>query len=310
MKNNSYRITILLYLGILILPLAFYYSFHQLKLLEEGSLVVRELGRNGGEVLLVPQINNPAERKKELEKVEQGLKGIESWFVRNDSSEYYVGKSTPLQDYRRLVNCVEELKNNPDLEKAKGCWRQSRELSFAVERMVALRTDHLRNALWLTLAGSMLLLLLLVFFVRAYIHQQLKKEALRDEETGLFNRKYIRAALANLLAQGGRSGQPLSTLYCRIGRFNSLPSEKQEALLRELGEFLSRSVRESDIAARYETDSFLVVLSNTDEEGAKVFEDRLMEEMAKILERYGVSPEVKVATAKSGEKEEEFLAKL
>ncbi|WP_457608369.1 GGDEF domain-containing protein [Nitratifractor sp.] len=311
-KMYIHRITGVLYIGIIAIPLMFFVVFSQINQLESGTQVIRELGRSGGEMLSLPQITNSEERKRIVENVDRKMASVKEWFVHNNDSLFYVGSKTPLKDYGELAFCWDGLKKAPSPGHALRCWKKAKSLTFAVERTVALQMERLKNILYLTVAGTMLLLLLLVVFVRAYMHQQAKKLAIRDEETGLHNRKYCREVLESLLAQASRRHHPLSALYMKIERFEDYSEEQREGVLRALGSFLNNETRESDVACRIEENGFAVWLPETTKEGAKVFEKRLREgaeaELGKVFE--GFTLRMEITESEKDDDVESFLARV
>ena len=314
-ENKGFKITLLLYLGILIFPIAFYYSFSQLNTLERGGYTLRELSRDGGDMLLLPLLEDNASRVRKIQQIDKSLQALKPWFVENDrgtSLKYYVGDQTPLKDYNTLIHCWMSLKKDISHRKAIQCWQKVKEIGFAVERLDALRLDHLRNSLYLTLAGAMALLVLLVFAVRSYIDYQLKKQALHDEETGLYNRKYCRSVLKHMVAQAHRQMQPLSVLKLKIRGLEKYDDETLERLLRRFGEYLNRGLRGSDIACRYATNSFWLLLPNTPSNGVEALKTRLLEKMKKEFdgEFADFDLEVSVGFLREEESEERFVHRI
>lgn len=315
MEDRGFKITILLYLGILILPVAFFYSFSQLNTLEKGGYTLRELSRDGGDMLLLPLLTDKGSREEKIRQIDKSLHSLRPWFVKNDrgaSLRYYLGDQTPLKDYNALMQCWEDLKKDISRTKAIRCWRKVKEMGFAVERLDALRLDHLRNSLYLTLAGSMALLLLLVFAVRSYIDYQLKQQALHDETTGLYNRKYCLSALKHMVAQSHRQKQPLSILKLKIHKLDAYDDETLERLLRRFGEYLNRGLRGSDIACRYADNNFWILLPNTPPEGVEALKTRLLENMKKEFseEFTGFNLETSIGLLESEESEEAFVRRI
>ena len=105
------------------------------------------------------------------------------------------------------------------------------------------------------------------------LREQLKREAIHDPLTGLYNRRYMEEALVQEMSRAKRHQTQIGIFMLDIDHFklfNDLHGHKVgDAVLRELGAFLRLSVRREDIACRYGGEEFLVILPNTSLEHAR-----------------------------------------
>lgn len=117
----------------------------------------------------------------------------------------------------------------------------------------------------------------------AWLHEQLKAQAIRDGKTGLFNHDHFlerfRIELDRVLRQKGQ----LSLLMADIDdykRYNDTYGHLMgDRALRIIGSVLRRLARSSDVAARYGGEEFALILPDTDAPGALVFAERLRREV-------------------------------
>ena len=100
-----------------------------------------------------------------------------------------------------------------------------------------------------------------------------------DEETGLYNFKSFRWLLRGDVNRLKRYGRPLSIIFFRLenleefrGRYEELDEIK---LVREIGLFLRKVVRESDYIGRYSDNEIAISLPETDREGCATLFSRL-----------------------------------
>jgi diguanylate cyclase (GGDEF)-like protein len=154
---------------------------------------------------------------------------------------------------------------------------------------------------------AMILALLMIYLVRAYIRQQMKKHAIYDHETKLFNKKYFCAELKTSCARAVRNNAPLSLLTISIddfGKESKQYGQKLQAyILKTFGGLITSVIRESDVACRYDENHFSILLPDTSEDNALVLEKRVRETLEK--HDFGVIPELnfKFATAHLNYKE-------
>jgi diguanylate cyclase (GGDEF)-like protein len=96
------------------------------------------------------------------------------------------------------------------------------------------------------------------------LREELRRQALRDPLTGLYNRRYLDESFAREITRAARQKQPVSVLAVDIDhfkRFNDTWGHAAgDAILREVGRLLETSVRASDIAARAGGEEFVLVL--------------------------------------------------
>lgn len=133
--------------------------------------------------------------------------------------------------------------------------------------------------------------------------KRFKKLALTDELTGLPNRRAFDTALEHEVAQAFRTNKPLALAVFDLDHFKKVNDgyghATGDAVLKELGKLLSEATRVSDLAARFGGEEFVLILSNTNLEGAYKFVDRLREKIQNDL-RVSVDGQEVSATASFG----------
>jgi len=95
----------------------------------------------------------------------------------------------------------------------------------------------------------------------------LKELSIRDDLTGLHNRRHFDEQAAHSYARAQRYGQALTVMICDIDHFkrvnDSFSHAVGDAVLTQLGQLLRATTRESDIVARYGGEEFVVVFPET-----------------------------------------------
>jgi len=108
---------------------------------------------------------------------------------------------------------------------------------------------------------------------------RLETQALVDELTGLWNRRYISTRIKEESERLARYGGTFSVAMIDLADFKSINDRFGHAVgdtvLRGLGAFLVESSRECDVVARYGGDEFLLMMPDTDRKGAEALLERL-----------------------------------
>jgi diguanylate cyclase (GGDEF)-like protein len=119
--------------------------------------------------------------------------------------------------------------------------------------------------------------------------------AATDALTGLPNRRALQDTVRRMVAQAGRTLEPLAVLALDLDHFKKINDqfghEKGDDVLAAVGPLLAEGMRESDFAARAGGEEFAILLPGTDEEGAREVAEKLRKAIAR-LEVPGVERQV------------------
>ncbi|MGH9803919.1 MAG: diguanylate cyclase [Candidatus Acidiferrales bacterium] len=130
------------------------------------------------------------------------------------------------------------------------------------------------------------------------VHERLahaQRQAMVDELTGLYNRRFGEEYLRKLVALGRRFHRPFALLILDLDHFKSFNDAfghlAGDRLLRAFAAALMRPMRQSALAARWGGEEFLVILPETDSEGALRVAERLRAAIAQVrLEETPATP--------------------
>ncbi|MDY0092307.1 MAG: diguanylate cyclase [Candidatus Vecturithrix sp.] len=100
--------------------------------------------------------------------------------------------------------------------------------------------------------------------VNLRLQERLRKEAIVDPLTGLYNRRHMEASLKRESRRAQRHNSSLGFMMLDVDRFKILNDtythEAGDIVLQELGLLLQRHIRGEDIACRYGGEEFLLIL--------------------------------------------------
>ena len=97
--------------------------------------------------------------------------------------------------------------------------------------------------------------------------EQLKELSVRDEMTGLHNRRYFNAHASVAFALAERYGRPFAVAIGDVDHFKQINDRFShatgDAVLRQVARLLAAGTRESDIVARYGGEEFVIAFTET-----------------------------------------------
>lgn len=139
---------------------------------------------------------------------------------------------------------------------------------------------------------------------RAYLFADLQRAnadlerlARTDELTALYNARYFRQRLTEETSRARRYKTPLACLFADVDNFKALNDKfghlAGDNVLRELGVRTLRMTRANDIVARYGGEEFVILLPQTDYDGAVTQAQRLLRTISG-QPFPGLPPEVRV----------------
>ncbi len=290
----SFRLTLLLYSIVFIIPLTFYFVYTSFDVAEDDTKVIRQIGWVEGvsESMAIAPVHQFDPQM--IKKTDDILQKIFMWVVQNNNSKFYQGRETLSEDFSKVITCWTVHKqtlaqsNNSIVidEYSTKCSHLVTDLTTTIENMVYQKQNKLINTFYWNLIAAMFLSWLIIYMVRSYIRMQMNKDAIYDHETNLFNRKYFLAELETSCARSVRYGYPLSMLAISIDGFEegneNYDKKVKIDIFEKIGGLISFLTRTSDIACRYSKDHIFILLPDTEKENALILENRIR----KALEKY------------------------
>lgn len=113
----------------------------------------------------------------------------------------------------------------------------------------------------------------------ALLHEELERLSVTDRLTGLYNHGYLHQRLEQEIERATRFGHSLSVIMLDIDDFKQFNDRHGhpmgDVVLKAVSEIIRENLREIDVAARYGGEEFMVVLPETDIEGALSVAERM-----------------------------------
>ncbi|MFH2047434.1 MAG: diguanylate cyclase [Pseudomonadota bacterium] len=115
-------------------------------------------------------------------------------------------------------------------------------------------------------------------------HERIANLSVRDELTGLYNRRFFMESLEKEIMRANRYQSELTLCILDLDHFKNINDAHGhpagDIVLSEIGKMLSGSIRETDIACRHGGEEFAVILPYTNIEDAKTMIERFRETVA------------------------------
>jgi diguanylate cyclase (GGDEF)-like protein len=136
----------------------------------------------------------------------------------------------------------------------------------------------------------------------AMLYERARELALRDQLTGLHNRRFFDESLSDAIARGGRGGTSVGLLVIDLDGLKEINDDgghvAGDAALRAAAEALRRCVRAGDLPCRLGGDEFAVILPGADPSAAMLVAERAQRTLSELSQgRYSFSGGVTVDVA-------------
>ena len=113
---------------------------------------------------------------------------------------------------------------------------------------------------------------------------QLRSQAVIDQVTGRYNRRYLEEQLAMRWEEAKRYETALSLVLFDLDHFKNVNDTMGhpfgDAVLRQTADLVQEQVRKEDVLARYGGEEFAIILPHTDRLGAAILAERVREAVA------------------------------
>jgi len=129
---------------------------------------------------------------------------------------------------------------------------------------------------------------------RIYLQNKLQQQANLDPLTQVYNRSYFEEVLSREIARSQRYNLPLALILLDIKEFKKINEDyghqAGDNLLKKLAHLLRQQIRKVDSVFRLGGDEFAILLPHTNEEGARLVQQRLEQALAEASNQNKILP--------------------
>ncbi len=282
---TTLKMTLAFYLLALIFPVSIYYAHwaegvtaHEFAVLERFARLetqIRHLDERTG-------TDTPATRE-----IDRTLSRIDP-----EVSDLFEDHPELAPLYTRLADCWQGYRNGAVASSGE-CTAPAAEAHDGAHQAIAQQQERRFEGLFLILLASMIITIAIIYVIRNQIKLQLDRRSMFDNATGLFNRNYFNAEIHKVISLSNRHGHALSLLAFSLKDYDLLESgitaENGNAPFFEFGQLVLKTVRESDVACRYDDNLFLIVTPQTDLKQVRVLAQRLLQHAEETSETFAIN---------------------
>lgn len=278
---ESFRITIVLYLIVLALPFSAYFIYDAFKTIEYDTQTISKAGSVGGKILKRIHEGREEVWSDDADRIGKILEEVGQWVRQNNGTGYYVGSRSLERDFEDVNRCWSELSVSGQSDGRNGlqCSAYADHLATMIEKITYLKQRRVVTILFASIGTSMLISLLMIYFTRTYIHLQMRKHAIRDHDTGLFNYAYFMSSLKNLMSRSKRNKYPLSMIAIELNNLDkgnkTYDIATRKHLFSVVGGIVIAEARQSDLPCRYNDNTIMIILPDTAIENTGALSERI-----------------------------------
>jgi diguanylate cyclase (GGDEF)-like protein len=134
--------------------------------------------------------------------------------------------------------------------------------------------------------------------------ESMKQQANIDVLTGLYNRRFLEDYAGKLLAMARRREQPVSVIMMDLDHFKSFNDvyghEVGDRILREFAKTVTLAMRETNLAARFGGEEFVVLLPDTGPKACLTVAERIRQAVMRMLVPSGTDQPLRKITVSLG----------
>jgi diguanylate cyclase (GGDEF)-like protein len=290
----SYKISALLSLILIIIPVNYYFVTQSMKVLENDAFAINHIGLVRGSIQRLVKYAETGNKTDSIEVfIESTFKQIDQRYIALDANRVHFETTGLLSDYEGLKSCWKEigmLIRKPEQRKqlmlvSELCWNYADATAFKAQTIAEAKRQQLLDSFLVRVGFAFFLVLMIITYVIIKVRKGLEQDIRLDPLTKLFNRKYFIESLEYHTSLTHRNKRDLSLLFIDIDHFkqinDTLGHQIGDDLLIRFGQKLQSLLRNSDLSFRFGGEEFVVITPECDLECAKTLAEKLRENIEK-----------------------------
>lgn len=266
---SLFRITVLLYIIVAMIPLNYYFAHRSFESIQVDSMTMQRLVLLNGAIQQAPGLTNESDIKNAVQEIDSLLDTIDRTCIQLPGNGEYIELFRAQESFNSVIkewNALKAVLPDPDSVPAlsERSMKAVNAFSEVTKDMYEYKSDNMLDILYFSLVVTMLFIVALIFAIRFYIHLQIRKHAIHDHITGLYNKKYFREALQKAKLFSVRHDMPLSIIALSFENYDRLKQELGkkafETLLYDFANILKHFFRHSDTISRIEPNTFVIIV--------------------------------------------------
>ncbi len=192
----------------------------------------------------------------------EDLSKIQKWISTYQSEIAKINKKDIEAEFLLLKKCwsITVLK----VEEIKRCYTFYKHIVDALKNCSAAWLKDLQSSITLLITALIILLILGFKLIKLYIDKELEENIIYDTESRLYSYYYCVDIIRKLCSHSDRTKRPISAIFIEFPELEKYHLDDKKKILEIVGEFLTSTIRLSDIACRYGQSSFLILMPNTE----------------------------------------------
>ncbi len=281
----SLKITSLIVLLLITLPLGVYISLFTLSKLHDDAMMVNNIGFIRGSTQRLSHDNTLFQKQTIIYDIEDKFNKIDENYLSENHTYLptgdFSGHYAQLKQYwKDLKTGVLQDKNIEQLYQIqKACWESADKTANAASAIAEVKHKRLVYTLTSISLINFILLSIALFLIYTEVKNKLEVNVLQDPLTQLYNRTHLFHELKSRIKSFERSPHPFSIIFIDIDHFKEINDTYGhhigDTILQGFASIMKESLRDEDSAFRYGGEEFIILARFSDSSQAHKLCERL-----------------------------------
>ncbi len=280
-EKSPFGITIALYLLVLFFPVTFYIAGLVMQDTVADGKAMKEIGVIDGSLRSLQASSYQNTNADMIVIIDSAMEYIGSEFIQKSSNQMDMKRHNPELVYQDLLESWQKMKKMlllntvPQKRVADKVFKRTQRLAMIVQGISDAKQQNILYLLYAALTVSMILVILLVYFMKRHLKKQAEHGTLKDHVTKFYNKKYFLDEMNNATARAKRANEMLSLVFFSIDDFEKYRLGTRDELIVSLGRLLLPMTRSSDILCRVAENEYAIIAPKTEAQKVQILIERI-----------------------------------